>query len=208
MAGAGGGKSSTSTQTNPYAAQLASMGSQLFKAGFPTISTLAGQTQSALQTGGVNSQIPAINANLAAARQAYSTSNQALKNQLSESGLLNSSFGQQILAGEQEQAGQNIAGIPANMTNAFLAGAIPTVAGAATAGTSAVGGAGSLTGTTTQTPSFMNYLLAGLGAGGLLGQGIPGIESLFSGGGGGSSVQLGDAFDEAMQMAGYGPQAA
>ena len=78
--------------------------------------------------------------------------------------MINSSFGQQILGQSAQDAGQNIAAIPTNMTNQFLAGAVPTVASAGTGALSQAAGLNT-SGTTTQTPSFMSYLMQGLQAG-------------------------------------------
>jgi len=188
-----GGKTSTGTQTNSsqFTPQLMS----LFNMAKPTLSTLSAQTQSGLQTGGVNTQIPSINASLAASRQAYSTSQQALKNQLGESGLANSSFGRQILGQSAATAGQGIADIPTNMTNNFLRGAAPTVVGA---GVGALGQAAGLntTGTTKSTPSawdsFVQAAHFGMDPAGLFGGAGAGAAGK-GGGGGGSSGGIGSS---------------
>ena len=184
MGSGSGGKTSTSTQSSEMTPQLM----KLFNMAKPTLSTLSAQTQSGLQTGGVNTQIPSINASLAASRQAYSTSQQALKNQLGESGLANSSFGRQILGGSAEGAGQGINALPINMTNQFLGKAIPAVAGM---GTNALSQAASLnvSGKTTSTPSawesFMQAVHFGLDPAGVEGGANGGMGK---GGGGGSSA--------------------
>jgi hypothetical protein len=79
---------------------------------------------------------------------------------------LNSSFGQQILAQEQMAGGQQIASLPANMTEQFLSGAVPTVTGFAGTGTQAVGTAGGLSLQRTSTPSFWDYFMQGMQAAG------------------------------------------
>jgi hypothetical protein len=179
MGGSGGGKTSTSTQSSEFAPQLMS----LYRASRPTLDTLSSQTAEGLQTGSVNAQIPSVNASVAAARQAYSTSTQSLKNQLSEGGLANSSFGQQLLGENAEEGGQSIAAIPSDVTNAFLGKAVPTVANA---GTGALNTAASLDTSSWSTPSFMQYFMQGLGA---TSQGVgAGVGAYAAGGGFGSSV--------------------
>src|SRR5271166_3715911 len=117
--GAGGGKTSNETQqsTSAFTPEL----NNLFRMSLPTLRSLSAQTAEGLQTGGVNAQIPSVNASVASAREAYSRSQTALKEQLATSGLANSSFAQQILGTNAQQAGQQIAGIPSSMTNDFLA---------------------------------------------------------------------------------------
>ena len=160
----GGGSGKTSQGTSQNSSEFTPQLMSLFNMAKPMLSTLSSQATSGLQTGGVNAQIPSIDASLASSREAYSRSQQALKNQLSESGMINSSFGQQILGQSAQDAGQNIAAIPTNMTNQFLAGAVPTVASAGTGALSQAAGLNT-SGTTTQTPSFMSYLMQGLQAG-------------------------------------------
>src|SRR5271168_967163 len=87
----------TSTNTLQGSSAFTPELKNLFNMSLPTIRALSAQTAEGLQTGGINAQIPSINSSVAAARQAYSTSQQALKNQLGQSGLANSSFGEEIL---------------------------------------------------------------------------------------------------------------
>src|SRR5579859_2504633 len=103
--GAGGGKTSTSSSStfSPFAPLLASMARQRNQESQMVLQPLAAQTTEALQTGGVNARIPIINANLASARTAASSNMNAIKDHLAQSGLLNSSFGQAILAQEGGQ---------------------------------------------------------------------------------------------------------
>lgn len=126
MSGQGGKATSNSSSSSQYAPQLMS----LFRSARPTLNALSSQTAEGLRTGGVNSQNPTIDANLAAAREGYSTSQQTLKNNLASAGLANTSMGQEILGQNREQAGQAINAIPANTTDAFLAKSTPAVAGA------------------------------------------------------------------------------
>lgn len=157
MAGSGSGKTSTTDSSSQFSPQLM----QLYRMAKPTLQTLSAQTAEGLKTGGVNAQIPSVNASVAAAREAYSQSHQALKNQLAESGLANSSFGQEILGNQQMEAGQQIASIPTTMTNDFLARGVPTVAGF---GTNALGLAAQLNTARSYTPSFWDMFLQGVQA--------------------------------------------
>jgi hypothetical protein len=178
----GGGKS-TNTGTNTSAETNSLM--QVFKMAKPTMQALSSQTAEALQTGGVNARIPSVSASVAAAREAYSTSQQSLKNQLSQSGLANSSFGQEILGQSSMNAGQQIGALPTTLTNDFLARGVPAVAGM---GTNALSTAAQLNRTGTLTPSFWDQfqqmLKIGLDPGGVFGTGG---FSMGGGGGGGKS---------------------
>lgn len=156
MSGQGGKSTSNSSSSSQYAPQLMS----LYRAARPTLDTLSSQTAEGLRTGGVNSQNPTIDANLAAAREGYSTSQQTLKNNLASAGLADTSMGQEILGQNREQAGQAINAIPANTTDAFLGRGVPAVVGA---GTGALSTAANLDTTTASTPSFWQYFMQGLG---------------------------------------------
>lgn len=154
--GAGGGKSTKSTSSSPYAPLLASFGmsaAQPYK-------QLAGQTTEALQTGGVNAQIPAISRAVDEARAGYSKSLQTTQEALARSGLSGSSFGQQILAELSVKGGEDIASVEPNIAGEFIRGA-PTVAGQ---GIGALGSAGGFTRTEKTTPSFWDQFIAGLSA--------------------------------------------
>ena len=152
------GKTSTSQNSSAFTPQLLS----LFNSAKPTLTTLGAQTAEGLRTGGVDSQLPEVSANVAAAREAYSQHTTNLRNQLAESGLANSSFAKDIL-GENEMTGtQQIASMPANITDSFLGRAIPAVVGS---GTSAIQEAARLNTTTNTTPSFMDFFLQSLQAG-------------------------------------------
>ena len=152
------GKSSQQDQSSQFSPQLM----QLYRMAKPTLQTLSAQTAEGLKTGGINAQIPSVNASVAAAREAYSQSHQALKNQLSEAGLANSSFGTEILGNQQMEAGQQIAQIPTTMTNDFLARGVPSVIGA---GTNALNTAAGLNTTQQFTPGFWQLFTQGLQAG-------------------------------------------
>lgn len=149
------GKSNTTQNSSAFAPQLL----QLYNMSKPTLQALSSQTREGLQTGGVNSNIPAVNASVASAREAYSQHTQNLRNQLAKSGLANSSFANQIL-GENEMSGTSqIANMPANITQDFLGRSIPTVTGA---GTGALGQAASLDTTSKFTPGFWEMFMQGL----------------------------------------------
>ena len=174
------GKGSTSSQQTQNSSEFTPELMSIFKSSVPTLRALSSQTTEALQTGGVNAQIPSINSSVAAARQAYSTSQQSLKNQLAQSGLANSSFGTAILGQNQEQAGQQIAAIPSQITNDFLQRGAPTVIGAGTGALTTA--AGLNTQSNTQfTPGFWQMFTQGLGASS---QGLGyGVGSYFGAGG-------------------------
>jgi hypothetical protein len=80
--------------------------------------------------------------------------------------LLNSSFGEGILANLQQQGGQQIAGIPTDIASGFISQGAPTVQNLGNAGIGALGTAGGLDTTTTSTPSFWDYMMQGMQAGG------------------------------------------
>jgi hypothetical protein len=168
------GKTSNQTETSssPLTGQLESV----FHLAQPTMRALAAQTAEGLQTGGVNAQIPGINASVASAREAYSRSQTALSQQLATAGLGNSSFARDIMGTNSMNAGQQIAGIPSTMTNDFLARGVPTVIGA---GTNALNTAAALntSQTGTFTPSLFNDFLQGFtgGKGGSAGSDLGGM---------------------------------
>ena len=194
MGGAGTSKSTSST-SNPYAAGLAAIGHQMYGMAKPTMEALASQTQEGLQTGGVNAQIPATNAAVASAREAYSAHRQDLKNQLASSGLSGSSFEQEILGSDQASGSQHIAALPTDITQNFLKTGIPTVSGIGSGGVNAIATAGAQTPTTqsTSTPSFLDFLQQGLLTGNELGnplaaKGGGGLGGGLSSAGAGSSA--------------------
>lgn len=166
MAGGGGGK--TSTQTGQNQSQFSPELMNLYRLSLPTIRALSGQTTSALQTGGVNANIPSINASVASARESFSRSQEMLRQQLATSGLSGSQFAQEILGGNQMQSGENISQIPTSITNDFLSRGVPTVVGT---GTSALSTAAGLNTSSTQqfTPSFWSMFLQGLQSAGQIG---------------------------------------
>ena len=193
MAGGGGGKtaSSTSNTSSPFAPYLAQDGSQLFNLAKPVISNLSSQATSALQTGGVNAQIPSINASLDSSRRSASTSDTNLRQSLAKSGLGGTSFGNAILGEQEGTTSQNIAAIPGTAANSFLGMAAPAVIQEGNAGLGALGTAGSLDTATagTQTASFWDTFMQGVQ---LAATGKSG-SSGSSGGGGGSSGGSGSA---------------
>lgn len=176
--GPGGGKTSTGTSSSPYAPLIASIGQQMWKMAKPVDQQMAAQTGEALRTGGINARIPMINNAMGAARQAYSGSYWQTHDALARSGLLNSSFGEGILANLQQSGGQQIAGIPTDVASGFISQGAPAVENLGNAGVGALGTAGGLDTNWTQTPSFMDYMMQGMQAGAMGG----GAAAAFAGG--------------------------
>lgn len=124
----------------------------------------------------------------------------AIKDHLSQSGLLNSSFGQQILATTGTAQNQDIAGIPAMDAQNFIRAGAATSTAATGQGIGAMGTAGGLDtmSSGTQTQSAWSALIQGIqlaqsagngGKGGVSGASGAGA----SGGGGKSSSGSGSA---------------
>jgi hypothetical protein len=159
--GAGGGKtsSSSSSTSSPWADVLGRIGLQEWRMAKPAISTYNQQAAEALKTGGVNANIPSINAAVDASRQSSSQSETQLREQLARSGLAGTPFAETIMAQTQGGDAARTGAIPAEATQAFIGQTVPTLEGQANAGTSAIGTAGGLNNTTvgTQTPSFWDY---------------------------------------------------
>ena len=143
------GKSSgSSTTTSPYAGTLAKFGIQDLKAAEPVMQQLLGQEGEALRTGGITNQIPIINRQVDAARQASSQSAQSTQQMLSKYGLANSAFGAGIMANQNQIANQEVANVPANEVERIL-GQAPGVVGEATsAGANLLGTAANFNNTT------------------------------------------------------------
>lgn len=169
MPGSGGGKTSSGTSStfSPYSATLGMFARQRNNESQQVLKPLAAQTQEALQTGGVNARIPIVNANLAAAKTAASSSMNSIKDHLAQSGLLNSSFGQEILAKQGSETSQEIAGIPAQDTQNFLNMGVNAAMGESRGAVGAASAAGSLdqSGQTSQTASMWDLLMQGLQSG-------------------------------------------
>ena len=111
---------------------LARYGVQDLKAAEPVTQQLLGQEGEALRTGGITNQIPIINRQVDAARQAASSSAQNTQQMLSQYGLANSAFGARIMAEQNAQANQDVANVPSNTIEGILSQA-PSVAANATA---------------------------------------------------------------------------
>lgn len=169
MPGSGGGKTSTSSSqtSSPFAPLLANMGMDLFKMSKPALSLGMGQTTEALQTGGVNARIPSINTSMAAARQGAAQSGQRIRQQLAQSGLAGSSFGNAILSAYEGDTGQTISGIPSREATAISDRGLGMAGNLAGMGIGGVGRAAGIdTKTTgTQTPSFWDMFMQGMAIG-------------------------------------------
>lgn len=176
MPGSGGGKSSSSSssQSSPFAPLLASIGLNEWNMAKPVLSTYSNQASEALKTGGVNANIPSINAAVDASRQSSSQSETELRQRLAQSGLAGTPFAQSIMAQEQGTNNARTGAIPAEATQAFIGQAVPTVLNAGQAGVGALGTAAGLDINTksTSTPSFWDMFNQGLSAGGLAFAGI------------------------------------
>src|SRR5271157_3737201 len=172
------GKSSTgkTSGSSPSAGPLAGMSMQDWQMAQPFLKTLMSQGASALQTGGVNAQIPSINASVAASRSASSANMESLKNRLSSSGLLNTSIGQEMIANFAQEQGQETAAIPSRMSDARIASAVGPALGLTNVGISGTEAAAGLTATstTTTTPSFWDTFMQGTQAGGQVAAGSGG----------------------------------
>lgn len=89
------------------------------------------------------------------------------------------------------QGTQQIANMPANITDSFLGKSVPVVAGT---GINALNTAASLNTTTNTTPSFWDFLFRGLGSAGSTGGAALGAyagSGGFSGGGAGGAAAAG-----------------
>ena len=169
MSMGGGSKTSQSTTNSPWANDLASIGLQDWRMAKPALQAYSSQASEALKTGGVNANIPSINAAVDASRQSSSQSETQLREQLARSGLAGTPFAQTIMAQQQGTDAARTGAIPAEATQAFIGQAVPQLEGQAGRAASAIGGAGGLQNTTTgtQTPSFWDYFTQGLQAGGM-----------------------------------------
>ena len=162
----GGGKSSTSTTSSPYAQALWAAGNKWNKAAFPLYSQALGQASQAIQTGGVNSQIPSINRAVDASRGASSQAEQQTRQSLARLNLTNTPFAQEILGQNRETSANRIADIGPTMASQIAAGA-PNLISLGQRGLGAMGQAAGLDTTTQYTPSgldqFAQMATIGLG---------------------------------------------
>jgi hypothetical protein len=145
--GVSGGQSKSSgssSQTSPYAPELAKFGRQELKAAEPVQQQLLAQEGEALRTGGITNRIPIQNREVDAARQAGSQSAQQTRDILSKYGLANSAFGARTIAEQTAQTNQGVANVPANDTERILSQAPQEVASAQGIGAGLLGEAGQL----------------------------------------------------------------
>lgn len=183
MSMSGGKSSSNSSTSSPYAAMLARYGVQSLKGAEPVMQQLLGQEGEALRTGGITNQIPIINRQVDAARQAAASSGQNTQEMLSKHGLANSAFGARIMAEQNAQSAQNVADVPANTIEGILSQAPQVAESAMGEGAGLLGTAGGLTRDIKSSGSSSNW--------GLSGDDIASLISAsggFSGGGGGSML--------------------
>lgn len=163
MGGGGSGKTSTSTQSSPYATLLANWSDRLMKTWMPVQNQLASQTGEALKTGGVNAQIPIISRAVDAARQGATQTEEQTRQSLARSGT-SGPEAQAILGEERMAEGDRIAGIGPGIASQFISQA-PQMSQAGIG--QAFSGAGqAMWGnmTTTSTPSFWDFFIRGLAA--------------------------------------------
>jgi hypothetical protein len=176
--GAGGGKSSTSSQStnSPWADVLGRIGQQQWRMAKPALSAYSGQAAEALKTGGVNANIPSINSAVDASRQSSSQSETQMREQLARSGLAGTPFAETIMSQQQGADSARTGAIPAEAAQSFIGQAIPQLEGQAGRAAGAISGAGGLqnTQTGTSTPSFWDFFSQGLQAGGSVGTGLGG----------------------------------
>lgn len=164
MGGGGAGKSSTSTQTSPYATLLANWSNRLMKTWMPVQNQLASQTGEAMRTGGVNAQIPIISRAVDAARQGATQTEEQTRQALARSGT-SGPEAQAILGQERMAEGDRIAGIGPGIASQFIAQA-PAMSEAGIGDAFRAASAammGSMT--TRETPSFWDLFSQGLGGG-------------------------------------------
>lgn len=151
--GAGGGKTSTSTSSSPYAAALWGIGSKYAKGALPLFNQSVSTAEQALQTGGVNANIPSINRAVDANRQASSQSMEATRQSLARLGLSDSPFAQDLIAQANQTANNEAASVAPDAASRIIAG-IPGLIGEGQAGFSPMSTAAGLDTTSTYTPSF------------------------------------------------------
>lgn len=142
----------------------------------PALRSYSGQAAEALRTGGVNANIPSINAAVDASRQSSSQSETQLREQLGRSGLAGTPFAETIMAQQQGADSARTGAIPAEATQQFISQAIPQLEGQAGRTTGALSAAGGLDNTQqgTQTPSFWDFFTQGLQSGAPLGFALAG----------------------------------
>lgn len=156
MGGSSGGmlgKTGSSTNSSAYAPQLANIGTQLFNMAKPVDQQITAQTGEALRTGGVNSQIPAISAATASARESQSQNTTQLRQNLAAHGLENTSFGNALLQQNGMTNASTDANIGPNMVDNFLGKGLGATQNIQNAGLGALSNAASLDTTSTSTES-------------------------------------------------------
>jgi hypothetical protein len=154
MGGGSSSKTSTGTESSPFAPLIA----KFAKSFLPAAKTFGAQEVEALKTGGINSQIPIINRSVDASRGAESSQNQETQQALARAGLDRTSFGAQILGDQNLKAREDTAAIPTNIASQFIA-AVP---GTSNTGVGAASAAAANSRNFTQTPSFWDSFMQGL----------------------------------------------
>ena len=153
MGGGSSSKTSTGTESSPFAPLIA----KFAKSFLPAARTFGAQETEALKTGGVNAQIPIINRSVDASRGAESSQNQETQQALARAGLDRTSFGAQILGDQNLKAREDTAAIPTNIASQFIS-AVP---GTSNTGVGAASAAALADRITTSTPSFWDVLMQG-----------------------------------------------
>src|SRR5271170_5012206 len=116
MSGKGGG-----WQSSPMSNVLSAMSMQMFRESNPTMKTLLGQTNEALQTGGIGAQIPMIQSAVTNAQSSLSGSMQSAKDAFAKiPGLSGSPVAQGQLSNMSMQGNEAISQIPTNMAMQFI----------------------------------------------------------------------------------------
>lgn len=113
----------------------------LFKTQQPIRRELSAQILEALKTGGVGAQIPIVQRAVEGTKQATSGALRGTEEALAGGNLMNTPFGQQILAQQRQAGAQAASNIPTDIARAFIGGA-PEFIG--TAGGQAAGLSGGL----------------------------------------------------------------
>lgn len=168
----GGGKSSQTQTSSPYAGALWATGNKWQKTAFPLFSQMTSNAEQAIQTGGVNSNIPSINRAVDASRQAATQSQNSTRQSLARLGLENTPFAQTILAQNQQTSGQQIASAGPTQAQAISSMA-PGLISTGMGGISAMSSAAGLDTTTTYNPGFWQSFVQGLqGASSGVGEGV------------------------------------
>lgn len=142
-------------------------------------SELFSQITEALKTGGVGARLPIVGKAVEASKAATATAMRGTEETLARTGLTRTPWGQNVLASQRLEGELATSRIPTDMTQAFLAGTLPTLTGAANTIT---GGYSNLAATQTQAQISSNQLINDLftslfAAGGMVGSGFAGAKA-------------------------------